>query len=64
MLSLIFASINWERRKWKEAVVASREIMNLGHGLSYVKRQTDAAEDADELMQKWKGERYGGCVDL
>ena len=33
-------------------MVASREIMNLGHGLSYVKRQTDAAEDADELMQK------------
>lgn len=33
-------------------MVASREIMNLGHGLSYVKRQTNAAEDAGELMHK------------
>ncbi len=31
--------------------MASREIMNLGHGLSNIKLQTDATEDADELMQ-------------
>lgn len=35
-------------------VMASREIMNLGHGLSLVKRQTDATEDADKLMQHFQ----------
>lgn len=35
----------------EKAVMASREIMNLGHGLSFVKLQTDATDDADELMQ-------------
>ena len=35
----------------KKEIMASREIMNLGHGLSLVKQQTDASEDADELMQ-------------
>ena len=29
----------------------SREIMNLGPGMSFVKRQNDATDVADELLQ-------------
>lgn len=55
MLSLIFASINGPKRGGgKKDVMASREIMNLGHSLSFVKQQTHVTDDADELMQLTK----------
>lgn len=43
--------------------------MNLGHGLSYEKRQTDATEDAEALMQHLqfqccKGKRDYVCIEL
>lgn len=50
MLSLIFATINEEKRRWEKDVMPSREIINLGHGMSFVKRQNDATDVADELL--------------
>ena len=40
-----------QKEEVEKDVMASREITNLGHSLSFVKQQTSVTNDADELLQ-------------